>query len=106
MFLSLLVDLCQSAGTMYKSIWTLSIQNTNIFVRGTKVVTKEQVKMARAGIGWGVRELAEKAGLTANTVSRFENGYDAMGNTIKAIQQALESAGIEFLPDNGVRLKG
>jgi hypothetical protein len=28
-----------------------------------------QLRMARAAIGWGVRELAEKAGVTANTVT-------------------------------------
>ena len=33
-----------------------------------------QVRMARAAVGWGVRELAEKAGVTANTVTRIENG--------------------------------
>ena len=33
-----------------------------------------QIKMARAAVGWGVRELAKKAGVTANTVTRIENG--------------------------------
>ena len=35
-----------------------------------------QLKMARAAIGWGVRELAEKAGVTANTVTRIESGAE------------------------------
>ncbi len=52
--------------------------------------------MARAAIGWGVRELAEKAGVTANTVTRIENGADAKQSTIDALQRALEAAGIEF----------
>ena len=33
-----------------------------------------QLRMARAAAGWGVRELAKKAGVTANTVTRIENG--------------------------------
>jgi DNA-binding XRE family transcriptional regulator len=33
-----------------------------------------QLRMARAAVGWGVRELAKKAGVTANTVTRIENG--------------------------------
>ena len=55
-----------------------------------------QLRMARAAIGWGVRELAEKAGITANTVTRIENGADAKQSTIDALQRALEAAGIEF----------
>jgi transcriptional regulator with XRE-family HTH domain len=68
-----------------------------------------QMKMARAALGWGVRELAEKAGLTANTVTRIENGSDAKQSTIAALRIALESAGVEFIAENGggpgVRLK-
>lgn len=60
-----------------------------------------QIKMARAALGWGVRELAEKAGTTANTVSRIENGGDARQSTIEAMKSALEIAGIDFIPENG-----
>ena len=62
--------------------------------------------MARAAVGWGVRELAEKAGVTANTVTRIENGADAKQSTIDALQRALEAAGIEFTNGEqpGVRL--
>ncbi|MEZ2131498.1 MULTISPECIES: multiprotein-bridging factor 1 family protein [unclassified Sinorhizobium] len=56
-----------------------------------------QVKMARAALGWGVRDLAAKAGVTANTVNRIENGSDAKQSTMDALQRALESAGITFL---------
>jgi transcriptional regulator with XRE-family HTH domain len=64
-----------------------------------------QIKMARTGLGWGVRELAEKAGITANTVTRIENGADAKQSTIDALLAALELAGVEFLGDDGVRLR-
>lgn len=60
-----------------------------------------QLKMARAAVGWGVRELAEKAGVTANTISRIEGGADAKQSTIAAIRSALESAGVEFIAENG-----
>jgi transcriptional regulator with XRE-family HTH domain len=65
-----------------------------------------QLRMARAAIGWGVRELAEKAGVTANTVTRIENGADAKQSTMDALQRALEAAGIEFTNGDqpGVRL--
>ncbi len=60
-----------------------------------------QLRMARAAIGWGVRELAEKAGVTANTVTRIENGADAKQSTMDKLQHALEAAGVEFIEENG-----
>ena len=66
--------------------------------------------MARAALGWGVRELSEKAGVATNTVSRFENGFGAMVETLGRIQNALEAAGVVFIPADqgggpGVRLR-
>ena len=65
-----------------------------------------QLRMARAAVGWGVRELAAKAGVTANTVTRIENGADAKQSTIERLQRALEAAGVEFTNGDqpGVRL--
>ena len=60
-----------------------------------------QLKMARAAVGWGVRDLAKKAGVTANTVTSIENGADAKQSTVDRLQQALEAAGIEFIEENG-----
>jgi transcriptional regulator with XRE-family HTH domain len=60
-----------------------------------------QLKMARAAAGWGVRDLAKKAGVTANTVTRIENGADAKQSTLDKLQHALEAAGIEFIDENG-----
>jgi len=66
--------------------------------------------MARAALGRSVRDLASRAGLAANTVSRYENGTDAYVETLTKIQRALEDAGIIFIDKNdegpGVRLRG
>jgi transcriptional regulator with XRE-family HTH domain len=66
-----------------------------------------QLRMARAAVGWGVRELAERAGVTANTVTRIENGADAKQSTMEKLRHALEEAGIEFTNGDrpGVRLR-
>jgi len=68
-----------------------------------------QLKMARAAVGWGVRDLAKKAGVTANTVTRIENGADAKQSTMDKLQHALEVAGVDFIDENsggpGVRLR-
>jgi transcriptional regulator with XRE-family HTH domain len=60
-----------------------------------------QMRMARAALGWGVRDLAQKAGVTANTVTRIENGADAKQSTMDKLQRALEVADIEFIDENG-----
>ncbi len=73
------------------------------------MISREQVRMARAALGWGVREVAARAGVSGNTVSRYENGADALGETLLKIQRALEQGGVIFLDENGggpgVRLK-
>jgi transcriptional regulator with XRE-family HTH domain len=74
-----------------------------------RMINRVQVKMARAALGWGVRDLASKAGVSANTVSRYENGADALGETLTRIQRALEDAGIVVIDADeqgpGVRLR-
>ena len=69
-----------------------------------------QVRMGRAAVGWSVRELARIAGVTPNTISRIENGGDALASTMERLQTALEAAGVIFInaDDNGpgVRLRG
>ena len=57
--------------------------------------------MARAALGWGVRELAVRAGVAANTVSRYENGADALGGTLQKVERVLVEAGIIFIDENG-----
>ena len=66
--------------------------------------------MARTALGWGVRDLARKAGVSPTTVTRFENGADARVDTLGQIQEVLERAGIIFVAADeaggpGVRLR-
>lgn len=69
-----------------------------------------QCKMARAATGLGIRELAQSAEVSPNTISRLERGEELKPATVAAIRAALEVAGVEFIPENGggagVRLKG
>ena len=57
--------------------------------------------MARAGLSIGVRELAEQAQVSTNTVSRFEAGEELKERTVTALRSTLEAAGVEFIPENG-----
>lgn len=66
--------------------------------------------MARAALGLGVRELAELADVSPDTVARFERGDELRDRTVAAMQSALEAAGVLFVPADtdggvGVRLK-
>ena len=57
--------------------------------------------MARAGLGLIVRELAEKARVSTNTITRFEGGEPLKERTVEAIHDVFEAAGVEFIPENG-----
>ena len=63
-----------------------------------------QLRMARAAVGWGVRELAKRAGITANTVTRIENGADAKQSTMDRLRSTLRGAPqCAKIHDNGAR---
>jgi transcriptional regulator with XRE-family HTH domain len=62
------------------------------------MITKHQIRMARIALGWGVRDLAQRADLATGTVSRIEAGHQAMSGNLRKIEQAFSEAGIDF-PD-------
>ena len=68
-----------------------------------------QCKMARSAVGWGVRDLAQKASVSTNTVARLERGETLKQSTVDVLRAVLEAAGVEFIEQNGggpgVRLK-
>ncbi|WAC29539.1 helix-turn-helix domain-containing protein [Ancylobacter sp. SL191] len=57
--------------------------------------------MARAALGLTVRDLAALAGVSHDTIVRFEAGEELKPRTVEAIQRALEVAGVEFIAENG-----
>jgi len=61
-------------------------------------MTPVQLRMARNALRLGVRELAELAGISFTTVSRFETGKGGLQHSsAEAIRKALEAQGIQFL---------
>jgi predicted transcriptional regulator len=60
-----------------------------------------QCKLARVALGWGVIELADKANVSTQTITRLEKGDQLRPSTLKSIQSVLEEAGIEFIKENG-----
>lgn len=75
-------------------------------------VSIEQVKAARALLRWSQNDLATVSGVSLPTIKRLEAGSGEIGGrkeTAIAIRSAIETAGIEFIAENGggagVRLK-
>ena len=52
-----------------------------------------------------VAELSERADIARNTIVRVEAEKNVTTNTMDAIQRAFEASGIEFLSNDGLRLK-
>ncbi len=69
--------------------------------RKISVVTSAQIRAARGLLNWTVRDLAEKAGVHRNTVTRTETEETGPGHAVAAIRAALETAGVIFIEENG-----
>jgi transcriptional regulator with XRE-family HTH domain len=71
----------------------------------------EQIKMARAALGWSIEQLADRTEVSSRTIKRIEaqsGSPAATAANLRLIRTTLEDAGIEFIGDAtegpGVRL--
>jgi DNA-binding XRE family transcriptional regulator len=67
-------------------------------------VSIRQIKAARALLGWSQEELAAAAEVSIPTIKRLEAHDGALGGrheTGNKIRLALETAGVEFIDENG-----
>ena len=74
-------------------------------------LTVEQMRMARAALGWSVETMAEKCGVSSRTLRRIESEdglQKATNANLRLIRETLQAAGIEFIGEAcdgpGVRL--
>jgi predicted transcriptional regulator len=67
------------------------------------VLTIEQLRAARGLLGWSQTKLAQRAGLSLPTVKRLEAGVGprVSDDARSKIRRTLESAGVEFIEENG-----
>jgi transcriptional regulator with XRE-family HTH domain len=65
------------------------------------MITGTQLRMARAALKLGVRDVAAAAKVSPATVTRIESDQPANASTLAAIRTALEAAGVEFIEENG-----
>lgn len=69
-------------------------------------MTPETCRAARALLNWPLATLAAKASVSVPTIRLFESGKRTpIPATLAAIRRALEDAGVEFLEDDGLRLR-
>jgi transcriptional regulator with XRE-family HTH domain len=73
------------------------------------MMSPSQFRMARAGLGWTLGDVAEKAGVNLNTVSRFESGREILSGTLERLERVLLDEGVNFINESadggaGVRL--
>jgi transcriptional regulator with XRE-family HTH domain len=90
----------------------ISDNNLNVnqkLIKSQKMLLARQCKMARAALGWTVRDLAARSGVSHDTIVRLEGGGPALKETtIAKVQAAFEAVGIEFTNGGtpGVRFHG
>ena len=73
----------------------------------SSIIFAAKIRAARGLLNWSQGELAERAGVSKQSVTRIENGtMDARFSTMTALNEAIRSAGVEMAEDvNGtVRL--
>jgi transcriptional regulator with XRE-family HTH domain len=71
------------------------------------MITAQHLRMARAGLGWTLVDLGERANVNPNTIARYEGGREGMAGTLRRLETALRAAGVVFIEDDaivGVRL--
>ncbi|GBO81607.1 predicted transcriptional regulators [Acetobacter aceti NRIC 0242] len=69
------------------------------------MITGTQLRMARAAVRLGVRDIAKLANVSPATVTRLEGGAPANSATIQALKTAYEDKGILFIGDSWVRAR-
>ena len=71
---------------------------------GRSPLSSPQIRAARALIRWSAEDLAKETALSVTTIRRAELAERETSLTSandRAIRQALEAAGVEFIDENG-----
>lgn len=69
-------------------------------------ITTAQIRGARGLLNWSQSDLSERTGISGTSIGSIENGVSIpRESTISKIKKTLEDAGVEFTPNQGVRLR-
>jgi DNA-binding XRE family transcriptional regulator len=70
----------------------------------SRLLRSAQIRMARAALNLTIRDLAKATVFHPNTITNIEVGrYAGNQDSIALIESVFREAGVEFLPQNGVR---
>ena len=70
------------------------------------MITGRQIRAARGLLKWSAISLAEKAGLTRETINKIEDEIvQPREGTVTDIIRVFDESGVEFTDNSGVRLK-
>ena len=73
-------------------------------INGTKMITSDQIRAARALVRWSAEDLARESGVGLSTIRRIEAAQgvpSASGKNLALLQNTLERAGVQFIERNG-----
>jgi len=65
------------------------------------MLTPEASRAGRAVLNWGLKDLAERAGVAFTTISQFERGRTCYGSAAAKIVAAFKAEGVEVLNEEG-----
>ena len=72
--------------------------------KASGILSSELIRAARSLLRWEQRDLAEASSVSLPSIKRLESKPGPMMarlTTIAALRNALESAGVEFIEENG-----
>lgn len=70
------------------------------------MITTAQIRGARGILNWSQGDLSDRTDISATSIGSIENGLtQPRESTLSIIQKSFEDAGIEFLPNDGIRKK-
>lgn len=69
-------------------------------------ISTAQIRAARGLLNWSQSDLSERTGISGTSIGAIENGSTTpREKTIFTIRKTLEEAGVEFTPNQGVRMR-
>ena len=72
------------------------------------MISSKQIKSGRIFLDWSQKDLADKSGLSVQTIQRMEQGGPGRSrlDNVQKLIAAFEAAGIEFIDEGGTSSDG
>ena len=80
----------------------------NLINYNQMLTSPKQIKVARILLDWTQKDLADKSDVSLDTIRRLEQdrGFvKANSDTLRKISKTMESSGIQFISELGVKFK-